>query len=662
MNDAIDRARREQEDYLFDGLSQYVLRCFNAAKNHKSSIGATEAIEKSLRAYTSQYTAEEKQKFSGIDSFVGLTGMLCRTAESWITDAYLQVDDKPWTIAPTPSASLPDRIRNQIKEAANSRLAELMSSGIAITSEDQYDVERTMKLEAERMAQEEALKAINGMTTLISDQLHEGGWREAFEKFRRNALIYPTAIIKAGTFRRDRRAVWNGDAMEVKDTVIRAVENVNPAYVFPSPDSTDTQDGEYLIELIPMSRSKLIACVNLPNFFREALQLVLYDFPTGASDVNGSFMPWLRATLDNDVNTYLVYDFHGYVNGSDILSFYSAEGLAEEAKRDDKKVSTPLGDIDPYATYNMNVWLCGGKVIRMIHNPDPLGTRPYFSTSYSKVPECFWGQGIPQLVEGSQFELNAASRSRVFNMGIASGPLVEIDVDRMGDGERIEQIEPWRIYYTTGSIGSGSAPAIKFNNANSNSAELTAVMRDCWNTGHDLAGLPPYTRGVDQGAAQTLGAFSMQFNAASKGIRRVMSNIDVGIIEPVIRTYYTWNMFESDDDTIKADAQVKPLGVVGLLRKEAQEVEPLDVLTKMGPMVERFPKAVDVLLGEFLTKRGYDPASMGVSVPTRVASGLGPNAVETANQGTADPLAPPEVDGRSGQAGPLMAGARIPGG
>lgn len=662
MKDVIERARQEQEDYLFDGLSQHILRCFGAAKNHKQNIGAVKDIEDARRAYASTYSCAEKAKFEGIDSFVGLTGMLCRTAEAWITDAYLQVDDKPWTISPTPSAALPARIKQQIESSITRRIQELAAQGVVIGEAERYDVERAFKVEAERMAQEEATKAIGGMTTLIHDQLHEGGWREAFENFRRNVLIFPTAVIKAGTFRRERRASWDGDQMVVEESVIRAVENVNPAYIFPSPDSTNTQDGEYLIEMMPMSRSKLIACVHLPNFFREALQLVLYDFPDGVTDHNGGFVPWLSPTLENDPNTYIVYDFHGCVNGSDILSFYNAEGLAEKAKRNDKKVPTPLGDIDPYATYNVNVWLCGGKVIRMTQNPDPLGMRPYFSTSYAKVPDSFWGQGIPQLVSGSQFELNAASRSRVFNMGIASGPQVEVDVDRISEADRPDQIEPWRIWYTTGSAGSGSSPAVKFSNADSNAAELTAVMRDCWTTGHDLAGLPPYTRGVDQGAAQTLGAFSMQFNAASKGIRRVMSNIDVGIIEPVIRCYYSWNMFESEDDSIKADAQVKPLGVVGLLRKEAQEVEPLDVLTKMGPMVERFPKAVDVLLGEFLTKRGYDPASMGVSVPTRLASSLGPAASEASPPNGGDNLAPPPVDGRSGQAGPLMANSRIPGG
>lgn len=648
--DEIDKAREEQEDYLFDGLSQHILACFNRAKEHRQTHGIDEQIAYSLMAYKSEYSTDEQAKFDGIAVYRGVTGMLCRTAESWLEDAYAMVEDKPWTLEPTPEPELPEMMRQALDAAIQQRYQQLLASGALeqMTPEDQYDVARSLQQEANRMAQEESAKAIVGMDKKIQDQLLEGDWRTEFSKFRHDVMIYPTAVVKYGAYRKVRRAKWNGDDMEVVEDVIRVVERVAAADIFPSPDSTTTQDGEYLIERMRMSRSALIKCIDLPFFFREALRLVLYDFPTGTTDDNaeGSRMAWLEAVDPDDENTYYVYDFHGRVSGETILDFYDAEGESDIAKRDDGTVETPIGEIDPFATYEINAWLCGGKVIRLLMSPDPLDQRPYASTSYCKVPGSFWGLSIPLLLRSLQYELNVAARSRAFNMAIASGPLVEIDVDRLPTDDKPEQLEPWRIFYTNSAVGQGSAPAVRFNQANSNSAELTAVMEEAWQKSHDIVGMPPYTYGVNDGAARTLGAFSMQYNSATKGIKRVIGNIDRDVLEPLVTSYYYYNMFNDEDPSIKADAQVVARGTVGLLRKEAKEARPIETLAQLGPFLEQYPQAMDFLLREFITERGYDPQALGMT-PGLLEGGLGPSSNNPA--GSAQ-LKQVPTDGRSAPA------------
>lgn len=650
--DEIDRAREEQEDYLFDGLSQYILTCFERARNHRETHGVDSDIAYCLRAYKSVYSTDEQSKFDGIAVYRGLTGMLCRTAESWLEDAYAMVEDKPWTLQPTPNPALPATIREALDAAVQSRMQALMENGLDLSDNAslQYDVMRALKQEAETLAQEEATKALTGMDRKIEDQLVEGLWRPEFSKFRHDVMIYPTAVLKYGAYRKVRKAVWDGDEMSITEEVVRVVERVAADDCYPSPDSTTTQDGEYFIERMKMSRSSLIKCIDLPYFFREALRLVLYDHPEGVHDQDGqdNRMAWLQTVDNDDENMYFVYDFHGRVRGEDILLFYEAEDESEIAKREDGVVETPLGEIDPLSTYEINAWLCGGKVIRMLMSPDPMEQRPYAATSYCKVPGSFWGLSIPILLQSLQGELNTAARARAFNMAIASGPLVEIDVDRLPSDDRPEALEPWRIFYTTAAAGSGSAPAIRFNQANSNTAELTAVMEEVWQKGHDIVGLPPYTYGVNQGAAPTLGAFSMQYNSATKGIKRVIGNIDRDVIEPMVTSYYYFNMFNDEDPTIKADAQVIARGTVGLIRKEAKEQRPLETLAQLGPFLERYPDAMDFLIGEFITERGYDPAALGMQ-PGRLASALGPQS-QGGGQAGSPQLPQPPIDGRSAPA------------
>lgn len=647
--DAIDEARNEQEDYLFDGLSQHILTCFTRARDHRQTHGIDEEIVNCLRAYKAKYSPEDLSKFQGIAIYRGLTGMLCRTAESWLEDAYVMVEDKPWTLAPTPMPKLPQTIRTALEQAIEGRFNELAANGVFDSNEqDRYDIIRALRDEADRMAQDEAQKALVGMDAYISDQLAEGDWRPEFSKFRHDVMIYPTAILKSGTYRNERRAIWNGDTMEAVDEVIKVTERVAPIDIFPSPDSTTTQDGEYLIERMRMSRAALVKCIDLPFFFREALRLVLYDNPEGVhNEFDDSRMAWLDITDEDDRNTYIVYDFHGRVNGEDILSFYQAEGLSEEAKREDGVVETELGDIDPFGTYEINAWLCGGKVIRLLLAPNPMEKRPYYATSYCKVPGSFWGMGIPSLIEGLQKELNSAARSRVFNLGIASGPIVEVDVDRLDTDDRPEQIEPWRMFFTTGAAGAGHAPAVRFNQANMHVEQLTRVMDETWMKGHDIAGLPPYTRGTNEGAARTLGAFSMQYNSATKGIKRVMGNIDRDVIEPLITDYYYDAMFNSDDPSIKADAQVIARGTIGLLRKESAEAKPLETLMQISGFAERYPAAIDALVTEFFKERGYNPEQMGLT-PGLTQGALGPGA--SAPSGGAPDLGQPPLDGRSAPA------------
>lgn len=656
--DEIDKAREEQEDYLFDGLSQYILVCYDRAKTHRETHGIDEQITMCLRAYKSAYSSEEKAKFDGIAVYRGLTGMLCRTAESWLEDAYAMVEDKPWTLDPTPIPTLPKVMRQALEGAIRDRLNQMLSAtGLSVSDQQRYDIVRALKQEAETMAQEDASKALVGMDKKIQDQLIEGGWRDEFSKFRHDVMIYPTAVLKQGVFRKVKKAIWNGDDMEVVDEVVRVVERVAAADCYPSPDSTTAQDGEYFIERMRMSRSSLLKCIDLPYFFREALRLVLYDFPQGTTEHDGTNnrMAWLEAVDPDDKNIYYVYDFHGRVAGEDILAFYDAEDDADIAKRDDGVVETPIGDIDPFGTYEVNAWLCGGKVIRLLMSPDPLEQRPYLSSSYCKVPGSFWGMSIPVLLESLQSELNTAARSRAFNMALASGPLVEIDVDRLPSDDKPDHLEPWRIYYTTGAAGSGSAPAVRFNQANSNSAELTAVMEETWLKGHDIVGLPPYTYGQNQGAARTLGAFSMQYNSATKGIKRVIGNIDRDVIEPLIAAYYYFNMFNDEDPGIKADAQIIARGTVGLIRKEAEQQQPLEILGQLGPIMEKYPQAVDFLIRDFFVQRGYDPERLGI-VPNSTALALGPQAGQP---GSTDPAGSAQlpgvpVDGRSGGAAAVM--------
>ena len=649
----LEKERERQEEYLLDGLSVYIRECFERAREHRASHGIDARIARNLRNYKAVYSDCDKAKFEGIETFRGLTGMLCRVAVGWIEDSYSYVDNRPWRLEPTPIPRLPLMIQTALAEAVDIRSAELQQALAMsrITFEQRTDVIRALRQEANRLARKEAERALEAMSMEIEDQLTEGGWRKAFREFIMDIAISPTAIIKGPVVKLQRRAHWDGDELVEEEVAQLCWENIRANDAYPSPDSTDCQDGEYFIDRMRVTRSQLVAAKKLTTFSEAAIDLVLEENANGVTESDDDGNTAQLEVFDHDnPSLYLVYDFYGRVSGDKILEWLHAENTANKAKDRRSQVETEFGDIDPFDTYEINAWLCGGKVIRALLNPTPLGHRPIQATSYAKVPGSFWGDSVADLLASLQEELNAAARSRVFNMGIASGPLVEMDSGRIPENKRPDSIVPWTIYFTDSASGMNtSTPAIRFYQANSNAGELTSVMEEVWMKGHDIAGLPPYTRGVNDGAARTLGAFTMQYNAAAKGIKMVMGNIDADVIEPGMEKQYYYNMFYNEDNTIKADASVVARGSMGLIRKEQQQARPLETLQTLGPFLQSKPEMADRLVSDYLIARGYAPEDIGLtpgSLERAVTGSVGAVSDPTAIAG---PGMPP-LDGRSGQA------------
>ena len=117
---------------------------------------------------------------------------------------------------------------------------------------------------------------------------------------------------------------------------------------------------------------------------------------------------------------------------------------------------------DEAQEYDANVWVVGDYIIKAVLNYDPLGEKPYCKTSFIKTPGSFWGKGIPEVIEDLQNICNASARALVNNMGISSGPQVEVNLERIPPNEDITQMHPWKIWQVTNDPLGSSSPAVKF--------------------------------------------------------------------------------------------------------------------------------------------------------------------------------------------------------
>ena len=257
---------------------------------------------------------------------------------------------------------------------------------------------------------------------------------------------------------------------------------------------------------------------------------------------------------------------HGFV--SDVEADIVPPGLSEEEVPDAAR------------EYDANVWVVGNYVIKAVLNYDPLGEKPYAKTSFIKQPGALWGKGIPEIIEDIQNICNAAARSLVNNMAIASGPQVEVNLERIPPNEDITQLHPWKIWQTMNDPLGSSAPAVRFSQPDSRANELMGVYDRFSRLADDHSGIPAYIYGDTnvQGAGRTASGLSMLMGSAGKGIRQVVMHIDNDVIHPIVKRQFVYNMRYDPDENIKGDVEIVPKGAINLAVKETVNVRRVEFL------------------------------------------------------------------------------------
>ena len=145
---------------------------------------------------------------------------------------------------------------------------------------------------------------------------------------------------------------------------------------------------------------------------------------------------------------------------------------------------------DPQKSYPCEVWMVNNTVIRAVLNYDPIGRKPYYLTSFEKVPGRVDGNGVADLCMDAQNMCNAAARALANNMGISSGPQVGVNISRLPAGEDITQMYPWKIWQFRQSDFADSTPPMSFFQPNSNAQELMAVFDRFMDISDEVSGIP----------------------------------------------------------------------------------------------------------------------------------------------------------------------------
>lgn len=579
-----DRALQERQNQpVILGLAAHLRLCWDVARLAKRPI--EQKMLAAMRQRNGEYDPSKLvqiQKQGGSEIFMMITEVKCRAAESWLRDILLDNGSPPWDLHTTPIPDLTPQQTQEIQNMFAERvLRQVQELGQAPDMEQMRQIKEMVSQDYRFSIMREAQLRADKMKLKIQDQFAQGGWEQAFNDFVTDIVTFPTAFIKGPIVRRQRTLGWTQNAegrttVEPIERLAPEYERVDPFRIYPEPGITNINDG-YLFELHRMTRMELSDLIGVPGYDEDAIRKVLeegngsswisQDVELQKDEEERKYYAYMRPTAEYDA-----LEFWGKISGAMLIEW----GLSEE--------DVP----DPTREYDANVWTVGNYVIKAVLNYDPLGEKPYAKTSFIKCPGAFWGKGIPEIIEDLQGVCNAAARALVNNMGIASGPQVEVNVERLPPNEDITNITPWKIWQVINDPTGSSAPAIKFSQPESRAAELVAVYEKFSRLADDHSGIPAYIYGDTnvQGAGRTSSGLSMLMGAAGKGIRQVVMHIDSDVVKPIVGRQFVYNMRYDEDESIKGDVEIVAKGAINLAVKETVNMRRIEFLNATANPVD----------------------------------------------------------------------------
>lgn len=610
--------------------------------NADSRAEITDAIQQAKYAADMQYDPATLGKITkgigGSQTYYPIIKIKSRSAAAWI-DKILTTADKPWSIQPTPDPDLDDLSVQQIADAAVSEARRIASLGLNMTAEDAYEFAQDMRTLIMQQRNTRAADAAAAAEVLISDKLAEAGFSNALTEFIADFSIYPAAFMR-GKVTMDKVSKINKFVDEFGNTSYQRIvkitegmhfERINPVRVFPSPGQVTVDDGDVIIVSL-YSLKEIADMKNIPGYNRSEIDSLISECDHITTDSNSGRDPldaFPEAKLYSaDSNKYrcasrlAALEFYGTATGKQLKEWCAAGYFREnnEFNPDDKIIDESTGKWitpdPPEMPAEDDLAQCGVNFSELSENDfynifaisihdhviycrvtadEP---RWLFSASFERNPDSIWGDGIASLLKYIQNDVNANRRAIMNNLTLASYPQVVVNDDilnQFAPGQRAALV-PGKIWHIRNAFSGVSKP-VDFFNIPTTYEQLAAEFEKQMVIADRVSGIPEYTQGLSSGAkngaAGTASGLSMLLEAAGNQIKKPISNLDTGVIKPVVENLYYQLL---DDPNVpndaKGDFKIIALGANGLIFKEQiiQKRRELLSLVMQSPLLQQIIK------------------------------------------------------------------------
>ncbi len=267
-------------------------------------------------------------------------------------------------------------------------------------------------------------------------------------------------------------------------------------------------------------------------------------------------------------NTALITEWHGFIP-SNLLAWYLAEQKGDMT--DEEKAAFSEGDPDDSLTESIVTIMNRGTVIGAKANPFFMKDRSIIAYPHDRVPNYFWGRGVPEKGFNSQKALDAELRSRIDAMALISHPMMAGDVTRLPRGFNLG-ITPGKFWPTTGNPGEILQP-FNFGQLNPNTFNQAG---DLQNMLQSATGAMDPVTSLGQGG----GATDRGMNSASfiKRAKRTMQNIERSFLQPLVQKAM-WRYVQFAPTEFPQDYVFRVKGALGVMAREIEQQQNIQLLS-----------------------------------------------------------------------------------
>ena len=396
-----------------------------------------------------------------------------------------------------------------------------------------------------------AMIAAKKMQKKIHDQLEESGATKHLRNAAFEMALFGTGVMK-GPFAIDKEYP-NWDDEGNYDPLFKTIPQVNHVSVwnfYPDPDANNMDEAQYVVERHKMSRTQLRNLKKRPYFRSQVIDEVI------SMGENYTKKYW-----EDDLSDYAPE--HG-IDRFEVLEYW---GMVDVELLQEQEIDIPK-ELQEFDELQANVWVCNGKLMRMVLNPFKPSKIPYSSAPYELNPYSFFGVGIAENMDDTQTLMNGFMRMAVDNAVLSGNLIVEVDETNLVPGQDLS-LYPGKIFRRQGGAPGQAIFGTKFPNVSQENMMLfdkARVLAD------ESTGFPSFAHGQTgvSGVGRTASGISMLMGAAQGSTKTVIKNVDDYLLRPLGEGLFRFNMQFDFDPEIKGDLEVKARGTESLMANEVR--------------------------------------------------------------------------------------------
>jgi hypothetical protein len=443
--------------------------------------------------------------------------------------------------------------------------------------------------------QQEFARRADAMETEMEDQCEQMGYDDKVKGAIMEGCVIGTGVVKGivpGVKRVERWGMYpsidpmTGLISQTWDMRTDEVaypsmgdNNISIFDCYPDPYAMRMEDASGHYQRHVLNRGQLEDLIEDESFDKAKIRDILTEHSNGNHaalyhEVERRRIANITDTSGAMSGRFDVLEYWGQVSGQ-LLSTLQVEGME---------------DVEDHKTYFCCVWVCASRTILARIAPMKRSTIPYHYFPYSKVPHQFWGISPVRMMRASSLPMqNAALRALCDDLAINTLPMSEVNTQMLKEGQDPRGLKPGHRFLR--DKGDPSEPAIRWYTPGSKANTILPILDVSRRAMDEETNLPSYTQGMQiKGANNTASGTSMLMGAANVTLKSVIKNLEDGLIKPLLRSLYDWNMQWNPRQDIKGDMSVDVKGLTALTSKEVQSqrlVQFAQIAASIPPIAQR---------------------------------------------------------------------------